>query len=99
MDLRNLKAQWGGTLIGDKEYLGKGYGKESASLMLRFLFNEYPINKCYAYCIEDHPATIKLFTSLGFTQDGILRKDVYKHGAYQNVLLFSILRDEIDGRF
>ena len=26
----------GGTLIGDKEFLGKGLGKESAALMLRF---------------------------------------------------------------
>jgi [ribosomal protein S5]-alanine N-acetyltransferase len=99
IDLRNLKAQWGGSLIGDKEYIGKGYGKESAALMLNFLFNQYPINKCYAYCLEDHPATIKLFLSFGFTQDGILRQDVFKHGEFKNILLFSILRSEINGLF
>lgn len=99
IDMRNLKAQWGGTLIGDKEYIGKGYGKESAALMLNFLFNQYPINKCYSSCLEDHPATIKLFLALGFKQDGILRQDVFKHGEFKNLLLFSILRSEIDGKF
>jgi len=99
IDMRNLKAQWGGTLIGDKEYIGKGLGKESAALMLHFLFDQYPINKCYAYCLEEHPATINLFLSLGFTQDGILRQDVFKHGEFKNLLLFSILREEINGQF
>ena len=99
IDYRNLKAEWGGILIGDKEFLGKGFGKESAALMLRFLFDQYPINKCYAYCLEEHPITKKLFSSLGFKQDGILRKDIFKNGEFKNLLLFSILREEINGYF
>lgn len=99
IDLRNLKAEWGGILIGDKEFHGKGLGKEASSLMLRFLFDQYPINKCYAFCLEEHPVTLKLFLSLGFQQDGILRKEVYKNGEFKNVLLFSILREEINGQF
>jgi RimJ/RimL family protein N-acetyltransferase len=99
IDYRNLKAEWGGTMIGDKEYIGKGLGKEGSALMLRFLFDQYPINKCYAYCLEEHPATLKLFSSLGFQKDGILRKEVFKNGEFKNVLLFSILREEINGQF
>jgi RimJ/RimL family protein N-acetyltransferase len=99
IDIRNLKAEWGGTLIGDKEYLGAGFGKEASALMLRFLFNQYPINKCYAYCLEEHPATPKLFSSLGFKQDGILRNEIFKNGEFKNLLLFSILREEINGQF
>lgn len=99
LDLRNLKAEWGGTLIGEKEYLGKGFGKEASAMMLRFLFDQYPINKCYAYCLEEHPATTKLFLKLGFQKDGVLRKDIYKNGAFKNIALFSILREEINGQF
>ena len=98
IDLRNLKALWGGTLIGEK-FLGKGYGLESAKLILNFLFDQYPVNKCYAYCLETHPATIKLFNSLGFKKDGVLREEVYKNGEFKNVLLFSILRREINDKF
>lgn len=99
IDLRNLKAEWGGTLIGDKDYVGGGYGKEASILLLRYLFDQYPINKCYGYCLEEHPYTAKLILSLGFKQDGILRKDVFKNGEFKNVLIFSLLREEIDGQF
>jgi len=99
IDYRNLKAEWGGTLIGDKDFLGKGLGKEASSLMLRFLFDQYPINKCYAYCQEEHPVTPKLFLSLGFQKEGILRQEVFKNGEFKNILLYSILREEINGQF
>lgn len=99
IDLRNLKAEWGGTVIGQKENIGKGFGKEAAKQMLRFLFDQYPIHKCYARCLEEHPATSSLFLDLGFTQDGIIRDDVFKDGEFKNILLFSILRREINGRF
>ena len=99
IDLRNLKAEWGGTLIGEKKYLGKGIGKTASAMMLRFLFDHYPINKVYAYCLEEHPATSKLFSSLGFKKDGLLREEVFKNGEFKNVLLFSILRQEINGYF
>lgn len=99
LDLRNRKAEWGGTLIGDTNFLGKGLGKEASALMLRFLFDQYPIHKCYAYCLQEHPATLKLFDSLGFVKDGILRDEVFKNGEFKNILLFSILREEINGKF
>ena len=99
IDLRNMKTEWGGTLIGDKNYLGKGYGKEASAIMLRFLFNEYPINRCYAYCLEEHPRTKKLFEELGFKLEGVLRENLYKSGMFKNVMLYSILRKEINDNF
>jgi RimJ/RimL family protein N-acetyltransferase len=99
IDLRNVKAEWGGTLIGDKDYLGKGFGKEASAIMLRFLFDQYPINKVYAYCLKEHPVTAKLFLSLGFQHDGILRKEIFKNGEFKDILIFSILREEINGQF
>ena len=99
IDLRNQKAEWGGTLIGDKNFWGKGFGKEASAKMLRFLFDQYPIHKCYGRCLEEHPATVKLLLDLGFRQDGVLRDDVFKNGEFKNILLFSILRSEINGQF
>lgn len=95
IDLRNLKAEWGGTLIGDANYLGGGYGLEASKLLLKFIFEEYPINKCYAYCLASHPHTPKLFKKLGFSQDGVLRQEVYKNGAFNDILVYSLLKSEI----
>lgn len=94
LDLRNLKAEWGGTIIGNKEYLGKGLGRRAAILMLKYLFDQYPINKCYASCLQEHPSSVKLFSGIGFRQDGIIRDDVFKNGEFKTSLLFSILRKE-----
>jgi RimJ/RimL family protein N-acetyltransferase len=99
IDLRNQKAEWGGTLIGETEFLGKGYGEEASRLLLNFLFDQYPINKCYGYCLSEHPVTAALFEKLGFKKDGVLRQEVFKNGKFKDILLYSILRDEINIRF
>lgn len=99
IDLRNQKAEWGGTLVGDRSFIGKGFGREASSMMLRYLFDQYPIHRCYAYCLQEHPSTEKLFLSLGFKKEGVLRDDVFKDGSFKSLLLFSILRQEIKDHF
>jgi RimJ/RimL family protein N-acetyltransferase len=94
IDLRNQKAEWGGTIIGDKTMWGKGIAAEAARQMLKYLFYQYPIHKCYGYCLEEHKITERMLLSLGFSCDGICRDEVFKNGEFKNILLFSILRDE-----
>ncbi|MDD2228142.1 MAG: GNAT family protein [Candidatus Cloacimonetes bacterium] len=99
IDCRNLKAEWGGTIIGEKDFWGKGYATEAAKLMLDYLFEQYPMHKCYGYCLEDHKITEKMLLSLGFTLDGLVRDDVYKDGEFKSKLLFSILKEEYVTRY
>jgi len=96
IDYRNRKVEWGGTLIGEIEYHGQGYATEAAIIMLNYVFEELGMNKCYAYCLEEHEATRRLFCRLHFTQDGILRENIFKNNVYRNMLLFSILRNEYE---
>ncbi len=94
IDLRNRQATWGATLIGS-EYLGNGYGVQSAKLMLKYLFDQYPIHKCNTSCLLQHPRTVRMFEELGFKKDGVLRDELYKDGKFWDVVLFSLLRTEI----
>lgn len=95
IDLRNLKAELG-YIIGDKTKWGKGFATEAEKITLKYLFHQYPIHKCYAYCLQEHIVSIKLLKSLGFKQDGILRDEVYKDGEFKSFLVFSILREEFE---
>ena len=63
-------------------------------MRLRYLFEQYPVNRNYVYCLEEHEATVKMLLSLGYKQEGVLRQDVFKNGEFKNMLLFSILRQE-----
>ncbi len=65
--------------------------------MLYYMFNNYPINKCYAYCLERHAITQKMFTTLGFVKEGVLRDDLYKEGEFNSVCVYSILKKEFLG--
>lgn len=94
IDLRNRKAEWGGVTIGDKTMWGKGYATEAAKLMLQYVFNELPINKFQACVLDSHKVTEKMFSTLGFTKDGVFRQEVYKDGQFHDIYLYSMLRDE-----
>jgi len=94
IDLRNQKAEWGGTIIGEEKHRGKGYAKEAVKLMLDYLFSEYLIHKCYGYCLEEHAVTESLLKSFNFKKEGLLRDDVFKGGKFHNKLVYSVLRDE-----
>lgn len=59
-------------LMIDKAYQGKGYGKESLDLLLRYI-RTFPYGKAENVYAEWHPenkASEKLFTASGFTVVG-----------------------------
>jgi len=96
IDLRNLKAELGGTIIGDSSNRGKGYGKEAQILMLRHCFEELPLHKVYGYSLAEHKVTEEMMISLGFHIDGTLRDEVYKNGNFKSYTIYSILRNEYE---
>lgn len=99
IDLRNLKAEWGGTIIGEKSMWGKGIASQAARLMMHYVFNQYPIHKIYGYCLEEHKVTERMLLSLGFTCEGVFRDDVYKNGEFKSKMYFSILKSEYQEKY
>ena len=99
LDLRNQKAELGGTIIGNREHQGKGYGSEAQQLMMRYCFLELPIHKVYGFALQEHKITEKMMLSLGFKIDGILKDEVYKNGEFKSLNIFSILRDEYFAKY
>lgn len=96
IDLRNLKADLGGTVIGDPNYRGKGFGREAQTLMLKYCFDEMPLHKVYGFSLTEHIVTEKMMLALGFRIDGVLRDEVFKNGEFKSYTIYSILRDEYE---
>lgn len=82
-------------LIGDKSCWGKGYGSEALTEILKFAFNELGLNRVEARINSDNGASLHLHKKLGYRQDGVLRQALYKCGRFKDVIVMSILKEEL----
>ncbi|MDP4177962.1 MAG: GNAT family protein [Bacillota bacterium] len=80
--------------IGDKNYIGKGLGKEALSLMLDFGFNELNFHRIQLNVISYNIPAIKLYESIGFIKEGVLREAVYRDFKWYDLYCYGILQKE-----
>jgi len=80
--------------IGDKNKRGKGYGKKSLELILRYCFNDLKMHKVGATSFDFNETWIGVLKKAGFRKEGELRNHVMKENEYRNKLIFSILEKE-----
>jgi len=75
------------------EHQRKGYATKALKTLMDLAFNWYNLNMVWGETFEGNPA-LKIFTDLGFKQDGLRRQFYYKNGKYLDCHLVSILRSE-----
>jgi RimJ/RimL family protein N-acetyltransferase len=73
---------------------GKGYCSEAATALLDWGFTSLDLYRVIARHMVNNPASGKVMRKLGMTKEGTLRQDAFKNGAYYDVDLYGILRDE-----
>lgn len=76
------------------ELWGQGYMTEALQAVLKFGFEQLNLNRIYAYHMVKNPASGKLLQDNGFVQEGVLRQRVKKAGEFEDVKLWSILRED-----
>jgi diamine N-acetyltransferase len=86
-----------GIMIGEKEYWNKGYGRETALLMLKHGFEDLNLNRIYLHVFTENSRGIKAYEAAGYIKEGVLRQAMYKNGKYNDVLLMSVLHSEWKG--
>jgi RimJ/RimL family protein N-acetyltransferase len=93
LDIFNHSAEVG-ILIGERDCLGKGWGRKAMKLMLDYGFGMLNLHRIYLHVHADNERAIRSYRAVGFCQEGLLREDMYKYGRYVDVLVMSILRQE-----
>lgn len=73
-----------------RNYRNKGYAKAAVKILLEYAFNEKRLNKCDVDCIDCNNASILLWKSLGFHQEGVVREEFFFNGAFHDRLLFGL---------
>lgn len=83
-----------GIFLADAAARGKGMGKQAAALILNYAFDDLNLNRVHLRVAADNQAAIRLYQSLGFTQEGVLRAHIYVENAYHDVVVMGLLRTE-----
>ena len=83
-----------GIAIGAKDCWGKGYGTEATRLMVRHGFETLNLNRISLNVYDYNERGIRAYEKAGFKKEGVLRKALYAEGAYHDVIVMGILREE-----
>lgn len=78
-------------LIGEAARRGQGLGREMASLLLAYGFTDLGLNKVYLHVGVDNARARRLYETLGFVCEGILRQEYFIAGEHRDVLRLSVL--------
>ncbi|HLC80410.1 MAG TPA: YhcH/YjgK/YiaL family protein [Candidatus Nanoarchaeia archaeon] len=77
-----------GTLIGDKNYWGKGYGQEATRLMVNYGFQQLGLKKITLGVIDYNTRAINCYKKVGFAVKEIKTKSLEHEGKrYDNVMM------------
>lgn len=79
--------------IGDKTYWGKGYGKESAELIINYGFEQLNLHRISSSTFSFNERSIKMHLRLGFKEEGRRRDVFFKNGDYCDEVIFGLLRE------
>jgi RimJ/RimL family protein N-acetyltransferase len=73
---------------------GKGYGTEAVTIFVDYLFLSRDLVRVQASTDLRNTTSQKVLEKVGFKKEGIIRKAMFIHGEWRDLLLYSILREE-----
>ena len=76
-------------------FAGQGYMTDSVRLGLRFAFGTLGLHRVEAACLVHNEASRRVLEKTGFIREGLARGYLKIDGAWQDHLLYAILREDL----
>jgi RimJ/RimL family protein N-acetyltransferase len=83
-----------GIMVGEKEFWSKGYGTDAVATLVRFGFEEMNLNRIELHVYAFNERAQKSYRKCGFVEEGRMRDAHYAEGAYSDVVVMGLLREE-----
>lgn len=80
--------------IGARDCWGQGYGRETVRLLLDYAFRLRNWRRVWMRVWGNNERAIRAYRACGFVEEGRLRAHVWSNGAYHDLILMGVLRDE-----
>ena len=86
-----------GILIGDKEFWGRGFGREAVALITDYGFRRLNLHKITLGVYADNEPAVRMYQKLGFRIEGTLKEHLFSDGRYHDKHVMGILSAEWSG--
>lgn len=80
--------------IGDPAYQGRGYGRDALRTLMGYAFRIRNQRKLWLRVNGTNERAIRAYRACGFVEEGRLRAQVWSDGAYADLVLMGIQREE-----
>jgi RimJ/RimL family protein N-acetyltransferase len=94
IDRKNRTASLG-LFIGEVDCRGQGYGTEVVRALCAYAFDEINLNKIRLDVYAFNHQAIRTYERVGFLREGVLRQELYRGGAYHDIIRMGLLRGEL----
>jgi len=95
IDLVNRSAEFA-ILLGNRQYWGKGVGKEAGQLLLKHGFMELNLHRIGCGTSAENTGMQRLALSLGMQEEGRRRGASYKQGKHVDIIEYGILEEDFN---
>jgi diamine N-acetyltransferase len=95
---RRLQTTAFGIAIYNHDYLGRGYGRDALSVLLKWTFEIQNFRRVWLETWATNERAIRCYRALGFVEEGRLREQGYYNGKYFDVVLMGMMRSEWEAR-
>lgn len=96
IDLKNRTAVLG-IVIGEKDFWGKGYGREAIRVLLRYAFFELGLHRVELETFAFNSRALRCYEAVGFKRVGVRRQAFFREGTFHDVILMDLLAEEFAG--
>ena len=83
-----------GIVIGEVSHQNRGIGSEATQLALTYAFNTLNLHRIEWRVVNDNIRAQRIYSKLGFAEEGRLRRAAYVNGATVDIVLMAVLREE-----
>lgn len=80
--------------IGDRDYWGRGYGREALGLLVDYGFRLQNFRKLWLSVHAGNERAIRSYRAVGFVEEGRLREQVWSGGRYEDIILMALFRSD-----
>lgn len=78
----------------DRRFAGKGYASEAVELLVDYLFGTKKPNRIQLAIVPENAASRRVAEKCGFTLEGTARGAFFNDGRNQDLLVYSLLRED-----